>query len=555
VVQNEINAYSIEKRFLRKDNTYVWISLSVNCVRNGDNSVKYFVALFFDISERKKTEEALGQSEEKFWSILENSADAIFITDMQGKYLYVNIAAVEMLKISKHDFLQKTIIDVMPVQRIDEYLKLFNSVIEKGKIYTEIELLKNDGSIVEVDLNAVVLPGSMIFGSCRDISDRKRYQSELIMAKTKAEESDRLKTAFLHNISHEIRTPLNAIVGFSSMLTEPHLDDITKKTFINSIVQSSDHLLEIIKDIIEVSNIEAGITKLTKDFVNLNLLLRNLQDQFITRTKAKNIQLILDTPLNDESSIIFTDKTKLIQIYSNLLSNALKFTDAGIIKFGYLTTEKGLNFYVSDTGIGIEENQIDKIFDRFYQVQHSLDRNYEGTGIGLSITKSYVEIMGGSIWVMSELSKGSTFNFTISSANDIPDVMNTSDTEFSSLLQKDFIVLLAEDDENNYQLIKRFLNFSNFILHRVKNGLEAVQFVESGQKPDIILMDIRMPVMDGYDASKKIKKLLPEIPIIAQTALIMNREKILNSGCSNILTKPFGKKDLLSILRSYLVKD
>jgi signal transduction histidine kinase len=248
---------------------------------------------------------------------------------------------------------------------------------------------------------------------CRDITYRKNIEEDLISAKNKAQENDKLKTAFLHNISHEIRTPLNAIVGFTSILGEKDLSKDKQQAFIEIIMKSSDHLLSIINNIIEISNIEAGIVWVDETEVNLNNLIEDLYNQFNLVSERKNIQLKRFCDINNEEVIIRSDKTKLIQILANLLSNSLKFTEKGIIIIGYRVEENNILFYVSDTGIGIPQNNFQKIFDRFFKVEESEYKLYEGTGIGLSICKAYVELLGGHIWLNSTVDEGTTFYFTI----------------------------------------------------------------------------------------------------------------------------------------------
>jgi CheY-like chemotaxis protein/two-component sensor histidine kinase len=310
--------------------------------------------------------------------------------------------------------------------------------------------------------------------------------------------------------------------------------------------------LGIINDIIEISNIEAGILKPSKNEIQINLVFQRLFDQFYPKAAEKSLTFRKETPLPDKEAIIQSDNTKFIHILTNLLSNAFKFTEKGRIEFGYNLSERYLHFYVSDTGIGIPEDQFQRIFDRFYQVEHIMARHFEGTGLGLSISKAFVEIMGGKIWVDSELGKGSVFYFTLP--------YNKTDSmlpEASTSIQETFFserasILVAEDDENNFYLIMKFLTFPNITLIRAKNGLEALKYCESGQPVDLVLMDLKMPVMDGYEATKKIKEIKPDLPVIAQTAFVIDNEKVYNCGCIDIITKPFSRRSLLEKIEKYL---
>jgi signal transduction histidine kinase len=241
----------------------------------------------------------------------------------------------------------------------------------------------------------------------------KKAEAELIAAKEKAEESDRLKTAFLHNVSHEIRTPMNAIMGFSTLLNEPGISDSERHQYIDIIFQSGNHLLSIINDIVDLASIETGQVKLNKSQINLNTTLRSLYDQFGYKKISHKITLTLETPLSLKDAEIKTDKTKLVQILSNLVNNAFKFTEKGKISFGYDLKDGILEFFVKDTGIGISAEHLPRVFDRFYQVDNATSRQYSGTGLGLSISKAYVELMGGRMWVNSKPDKGTEFRFTL----------------------------------------------------------------------------------------------------------------------------------------------
>ena len=249
--------------------------------------------------------------------------------------------------------------------------------------------------------------------SFRDITKRKRTEADLISAKEKAEESDRLKTAFLHNVSHEIRTPMNAIIGFSTLLNEPDLSEEERRQYIDIIFQSGGQLLSIINDIVDIANVESGQAKVNLTEFNLNSKLKKLNEQFSIIGKQNNIKINLSMSLPDDASVINTDSTKLIQILSNLISNSVKFTKNGQIDFGYVLKDEFLEFFVIDTGIGIASEYHSRIFDRFFQIDNTVSRQYSGTGLGLSICKGYVDILGGVIKVESESGKGTKFLFTI----------------------------------------------------------------------------------------------------------------------------------------------
>jgi hypothetical protein len=390
----------------------------------------------------------------------------------------------------------------------------------------------------------------------RDITNRKRVEEELIRAKEKAEESDQLKTAFLHNISHEIRTPMNAIVGFSALLNEPDLTTETQHSYLKIIIESSDQLLAIVNDLIEISNIEVGILKASINEINLNATLMMIYQQFKPKAAGKQIEFRLLTSFSGYKGMIETDSIKLIGILNNLLSNAFKFTRKGKICFGYTLEGDYIEFFVTDTGIGIEQDQFGKIFERFYQVESSASRAFEGTGLGLSISKAYVEFLGGKIWLSSHPGKGSTFYFTlpyISTKQYLTEMETTEPTR--EILNPEKSILIAEDDDNNFYLMKELLSEMNLRIIRASNGIEAVNAFKKGEKIDLVLMDIKMPLMDGYEATKKILEEKPDARILAQTAYADDEVKAIESGCMGFISKPFIKDRFVSLVKEYLYED
>jgi len=384
----------------------------------------------------------------------------------------------------------------------------------------------------------------------KDITHRKQAEKELIAAKERAEESDRLKTSFLHNISHEIRTPMNAILGFSSLLAEPDRPKESQMMFIEVIRKSGKQLLSIIKDIVDIASIESNTTKLNIISVNLNATLSNLYNQFSEDAKEKGISLRNINSVPEEEIIFQTDKVKFIQIFSNLLNNALKFTKKGQVDFGYKLHSSSIEFFVADNGIGIPINQHTKIFNNFYQVDNGVSDLYGGTGLGLSISKAYCELLDGKIWLTSEPGKGSVFYFSLPY---IP-IIQTSIQESkaseigNNTLLKGKTILVTEDNENNFLIISLFLKNLDINLIHAINGEEAISKCRSHQNIDLILMDMKMPVLDGYSATEQIREFLPDLPIIAQTAYIADRDKAFESGCNDFLNKPFSQEDLISII-------
>jgi signal transduction histidine kinase len=373
-----------------------------------------------DITSRKKTESELEKSFSLIKATLESTADGILVVDNQGKIVQYNQKFAEMWHIPEEILVLKD--DNAAIQFVLDQLKYPNQFVE------QVRHLYNDPLAITYDLLEFIdgrffdrysqpqkIGGKSVgrVWSFRDISERKKAEAELIAAKEKAEESDRLKTAFLHNVSHEIRTPMNAIIGFSTLLNEPDISKTDSQQFTEIIIQSGNQLLSIINDIVDLASIESGQVKINIKGVNLNSILRELSEQFSYKEKLHNVTLSLKTPLRDMEAGILTDKTKLVQIISNLINNAFKFTKEGRIDFGYTLKDDLLEFFVKDTGIGISTEHQVKIFDRFYQVDSAVSRKYSGTGLGLSICKAYIELMGGEIHVDSRPDEGTIFTFTL----------------------------------------------------------------------------------------------------------------------------------------------
>jgi len=380
----------------------------------------------------------------------------------------------------------------------------------------------------------------------------KKRTEELLQAKEKAEESSKLKTAFLQNISHEIRTPLNAICGFSGMLNNSALSEEKRNNFVSIIQNSSNQLLSIVTDILTISSIETKQEEVSIAETNINILINELLVIFNQQAINRNISIYSKQGLPDKDSVVYTDKTKLTQILTNLLLNALKFTRKGIIEFGYNLKNNELEFYVKDSGIGIPKEQHEKIFDRFNQANTHIQQTYGGTGLGLSISKGFVEVLGGNIWVNSEPDKGSTFYFTIpyKAANIVNLKVETKNKPFRKPKQKS--LLIAEDEEFNFMLIAELLVDMDLKIFRAKNGQEAVTKCDETPEIDLILMDIKMPIMDGHTAANIIKQKYPDLTIIAQTAYALDHEiKQYGDVFDDYLIKPIKKEILINTIIKY----
>jgi PAS domain S-box-containing protein len=416
----EIPIYQTEKRYIRNDGSLLWGSTTVSIIRDKDDAVQFFLVMIEDISARKKARVELDNSVSLLKATLESTEDGLLVVDLSGKIVQFNQKFVEMWRIP--DEILATGSDSKALNYVQNELNNPESFLENVKhLYSEPEATSfdmlefKDGRFFERYSQPQVINGKSVgrVWSFRDITKKKTAEKELVAAKEKAEEGDRLKTAFLHNVSHEIRTPMNAIIGFSSLLNDPALTEAERKQYIDVIFQSGGQLLSIINDIVDIANVESGQAKVNLAEFNINSALRSLNEQFSINGKENKVTTIFTSGLPDEDCIVLTDNTKLVQILSNLINNAIKFTKNGKVIFGYTLKNGFLEFFVKDTGIGIPPEFHNKIFDRFYQVDNVISRQYTGTGLGLSICKGYVELLGGNITVESESGKGTLFVFTI----------------------------------------------------------------------------------------------------------------------------------------------
>jgi signal transduction histidine kinase/ligand-binding sensor domain-containing protein/CheY-like chemotaxis protein len=386
----------------------------------------------------------------------------------------------------------------------------------------------------------------------------EKRTSELVNAKIKAEEADRLKTSFLANMSHEIRTPMNAIYGFSGLLTDESLSKEEKSKFVSIISDNCESLLVLIDDILDISRIEVDKLEFTNEKYSVDDILINLEN-FFAHNNEKDIEFKFVNKTGENGIILNNDKVRFRQVFINLLNNAYKFTESGHIKFGYEILQKKVRFFVSDTGIGIESSEIDKIFNHFYKIENNPVKLYRGTGLGLAICKKIVEMMGGDIWAESIVNKGSVFYFTLPNYSEFLSSHNRNmKKEQIKLNLKNFTILVAEDTQTNYELIESMLKPFKTKIIWAKNGQEAIDFIKSNPNIEncIVLMDIKMPVVDGYQANKQIKAINYKIPVIAVTAYAqkVDKERILNENFDDYISKPMKMENLLEALSKYSAK-
>ncbi len=564
-VKHKEPSFVIEKRFVRKDASIMLCRATYHILYDEFKTVKQVLAVIHDITEQRKAETALLESEHKYRNLAENTEDLIAKCDADFKILFVN-KAVEKFNFKVDQFVGKKLSELdLPLEllfNLEEYLQM----VIKGKkpVQTTVHynLLGRDiyfscRFYPEFNIQGIV---SYIHCVCSDITELIKIEQELIKAKDKAEESDRLKSIFLANMSHEIRTPMNAIVGFATLLENEELTTENKKKYIEIINHSAENLLTIINDILDISKIEAGQLETCKAAFNLHHLLQESYEQIKLQKKSKNkedIKIILKNDCSCEFEL-YSDEVRIQQILTNLLNNALKFIQQGHIEFGYervtIDNKAFLQFHVRDSGIGIAEDKKKIIFERFRQEEESIHTTHDGTGLGLAICKGILDIMGGSIWVETMKGEGTIFYFTIPITDATPKI----EKEVIAPMTSDFIfinktILIVDDTPEIHQYFTEVLSKTGAHILHALNAKETLQFIDSKSPIDIILMDIRLPDINGLELTKMIKNKI-KIPIIAQTAFALSsdRQQMLNAGCDDYITKPIDRLQLLMCLSKFL---
>ena len=564
-----------ELRIKSKTGKLKVVSLNAQLISDGEGKPLHIDGSMRDITRRNQAEDEV----RKLQKAIENSKTSVVITDSNGNIEYANPFFSQLTGYSKEEYTGQNPRFLQSGHHSKIFYLEFWNTIKSGQTWEgEFCNKKKNGEYYWE--NAIISPIhnskneiTHFIAIKTDISETKKINEELVKAKLHAEESDNLKTAFLNNISHEIRTPFNGILGFLSLLQEDDLTRSEKLEYTRIINESANRLMKTINDIAEISQIQAGQVKLTETCVNIGQLTIELVNRFQSEFQIKGLKFTIKNDLPKNLDHIYTDDIKINTILNNLLSNAIKFTQAGYIKLtiklinstqleeagrdraGLVSNPYNIQFSVKDTGIGIPENKQKVLFKPFMQVDGSNTRKYEGSGLGTSIAKAYVEILGGTISVESKEGKGSVFRFTIpyhTESNEdalIKDNLMTQPID-KATLQK---VLIVEDDEASQILLEYTIKpFSKAVLI-ARTGVEAIETFRNNRDIDLIFMDIKMPEMDGYEATRQIRQYDNQVIIIAQTAYALSDdiERAIASGCTDYITKPIRKDHLLALVQKY----
>ncbi|MBL7112275.1 MAG: response regulator [Bacteroidales bacterium] len=517
------------------------------------------------IHERELVESGIRESEKKYRLLVENALVGVFSVDTSGEILLINEALCRALEYNSSGIINKRGFGSLFQDR-----EAFDSLVQKlgtsGQVKNfEVKMVTASGGERWMILNAV-LKNKTVSGMIMDISGRKlteekelKYQEELREARDRAEESDHLKSTFLSNMSHEIRTPMNAIIGFSSLLSNISLTPEKKSEFIVRISKNCYELLNLVENILDLAKIEAGQVIMHEKRCPVNKLLEDVYTKFSaelsTREKNQISFKLVPGPKGTDLTVI-SDPLRIYQVLSRLLDNAFKFTEKGTVELGYTILNKYIQFHVKDTGVGLTDEQKRYVFERFRKAEETKTKLYSGAGLGLSICKKLVELMGGETRVESEPGRGSEFYFTIpmkiAGASETIAEEKLPDTEQKSL--SDRKILVAEDNLFNFKLIEALLVGTGTEIIWAKDGMEAVEFFKSGKHADLVLMDMRMPVMDGITATREIRKINKKIPVLAVSAYTMDevKEKAIEAGCNDFLSKPVNSAGLVEMMKRYI---
>ncbi len=555
----------------KKNGDFFWERAVITPFTDGTGEILFFIAGKQDITKEKEIIELLQRSETRYKKLIENAPIAILTFKLNGEIEIVNKKMLQLLGSPSADETKKINVMTFPLLVKSGITKKFKESIEEKKtIVFEEEYVSKWGKPVYFRGHITPIVNDRgnvdsVVVLTEDVSLQKQYERAILEAKEKAERNDKLKNFFLANISHELRTPLNAIIGFSDLLRNDSLLTSDQLESVNLIYSSGRHLLRLIEDLMSISKIEANEIELIyekvrlKDFISS--VLKYYEEDAISNISSSNVNFVVTRNKEIDEMEIYVDQDRLREVIQNLLNNAFKFTHEGSVTFTYkLASNNQLEFTVKDTGIGIPKEKHNTVFEKFRQVQEDYTRRYEGSGLGLYIAKRLVEMMGGEINFESEMGRGTTFWVRVPLKQYQQKefaTINSAEDEKQKMLLDDVKILIAEDDPTNVLLLRQYFECNGIDCKIVNTGKQVVEEIEKNPVYDVILMDIRMPEMDGIEATKIIKKKFPDIKIIMQTAHAYEKdmEVVKKVGGDGYITKPFRKSDIINEIKRVLSLD
>lgn len=552
--------FGVAERKMKMDGgEELWLEFTLHSFTlTGENLM---IAIIRDKTSGRRTEAALRESERLYQSLFEAAEDAIGLFTKKRKVVLMNSALHEVVGYTKEEYEALSLMEIVHPED-QEQLAIMEGILHReGAMATDFRVRHKEGHYLYMSSKSVMIPGEqggddMILTIIRDVSGLKQSMKELEEAKERAEESDMLKSAFLANMSHEIRTPMNSIIGFSNLLKSEGLEDRMRELYVSRIISNSELLLALITDIVDLAKIESGQLPIVYGRIRISELIRDMaqyaHDEIIRLQKG---DLEVNTEVEIQDCEIETDVTRITQVMKNLINNAIKFTEDGKVEIGCQKGESDqmLCFYVKDTGIGISEEHFKLIFDQFRQLDGSNTRKFSGTGLGLTICKNLVHLMGGRIWVESEPGHGACFMVEHplkAPAAGGQEVKDVRETEESREAPEKISILAVDDEPDTLELYQVLLTQMGHHVTTAHNGYEALRILEQFPLPDLVLMDFLMPVMSGTDTLNIIREHYPEVKVVAQSAQALHgdRDRFLKEGYDGYLPKPFTAMELEQLI-------
>ncbi len=543
-----------EEQVLRKDGSLGWFQTNkVPYIHPGiDKPAILGVAV--DITDRKRVETILQESEKRYRTLFDLSPAGIMLLDENGIILKINESLSKSLQYTEEELSGKHVSVVVPPENYKKINEDIKQILTGDTLEHEVINLRKDGSkcIFYLCETTIKLPDDRrgILAVVTDITDKKRAEIAVREAMEKAEASDKLKTAFLNNISHELRTPLNGILGFGELISKPGISEKEKQTFLSYLRSSSTRLMDTITNYMDISLIVSNNMKVNLIEFKPDILVHQIIEKYNKLFRKKEIDFTVNIPDNLNRFILKSDPELINKIFIQLLNNAAEYTEQGHVEIGIEVKPDYIEFYVKDTGIGIEKDAHEYIFDYFRQESEGIGRFHEGSGLGLSIANGITELLGGKIWFESEKGKGSTFYFNIPINNNTDNVALKENLKQIYSGKKEPVILIVEDEELNSKLVLYILQRLSLKTILATNGIQAIEICREHPEISLILMDIKLPFMDGLEATRQIKVIRKDLPVIAITAYAMVGDENIafNAGCDDYITKPIDRELLIKKL-------